>query len=590
MTDTVESVDDVGEGGAPTDNAAELANLPRNDFGLGERLIKRFGKMIAHTPEVGWAGWDGKVWATDHRGEAAVRKFAHQTAKMVRIEEVQALTEQLGKRFEAEERDPDKRERRVEEALKGFVKFATEAGNAGKTSAMMSQAQPYLTTELATFDPDKFRLTVQNGTLDFQFIDTHCIVARDADGVPIDYTAVKAWEMYDAGKILEVGGIGVRPDAAGYWEVDGRAHADADMRAGVEERGVWLTLQHYHLIPTLGPHDPAHRITRMAGAKWNPKAKAKLWLQHLSEVLPDAREREFFQRAMGYAMTGDISSQCFLFIQGKGADGKSTTIRAILHTLGTYARTCDPKSWLLMKQRSAADASPDMAAMAGDTRFLYCEEPEKNARLNEALVKHASGGLPLPARHLNAALFEFLPRFLLTMAFNDLVRISGGDDGFWRRMRFILFPVQFTPAQQLANADRYERLVAEAEGILNWLIEGMGRWRKYGLHRPDWMEERVNNWRAAANPFSDWFMSNVEKEPKAKILNSLLYKDYKDFCDEQGYAGHDVLGSKGFANQLDSLQIKMSKINGNRFRVGVKLASKDEPFSTRPPTDEGGGG
>jgi putative DNA primase/helicase len=51
-------------------------------------------------------------------------------------------------------------------------------------------------------------------------------------------------------------------------------------------------------------------------------------------------------------------------------------------------------------------------------RFLRTSEPEKGAKLAEALIKLVTGGEPIQARHLNRDFFRFHPRFKLTIGGN----------------------------------------------------------------------------------------------------------------------------------------------------------------------------
>ena len=59
---------------------------------------------------------------------------------------------------------------------------------------------------------------------------------------------------------------------------------------------------------------------------------------------------------------------------------------------------------------------------------------ENGTLLSESLVKQMTGGDPLPARHLYAKPFEFVPWFKLIVAGNHKPQIRGSDEGIWRRI------------------------------------------------------------------------------------------------------------------------------------------------------------
>jgi putative DNA primase/helicase len=75
-------------------------------------------------------------------------------------------------------------------------------------------------------------------------------------------------------------------------------------------------------------------------------------------------------------------------------------------------------------------------------RFLRTSEPEKGAKLAEALIKLVTGGEAIDARYLNKGFFTFLPSFKLTISGNHQPKITGHDDGIWRRVMLVPWAVQ----------------------------------------------------------------------------------------------------------------------------------------------------
>ncbi|WP_029418059.1 DNA primase family protein [Brevundimonas bacteroides] len=141
-------------GGGPS--PGDLAAFPLNDIGNAMRLILLAGGAVPRSGVVdstnstllyllgvGWVGFNGIYWDTKF-GEDLARKLAHQVAH-----QLPSLFSHLTSDVPA----------------KDFYKFANDAGSAGKTSAMLRQAQSYLTVEIGAFDADPFALNVLNGTL-----------------------------------------------------------------------------------------------------------------------------------------------------------------------------------------------------------------------------------------------------------------------------------------------------------------------------------------------------------------------------------------------------------------------------------------
>lgn len=147
-----------GSGPSPED----LALYPLNDLGNAMRLILMAGGDIDRDGVVdatnsrllyqlggGWVGFNGKYWDRKH-GEDLARRLAHQTAN-----KVSDLWDFVKDRVPAKE----------------FFKFANGCGSSGATTAMLRQAQSYLTVEIGVFDRDPLAINCLNGTLKMSYAD-----------------------------------------------------------------------------------------------------------------------------------------------------------------------------------------------------------------------------------------------------------------------------------------------------------------------------------------------------------------------------------------------------------------------------------
>ena len=74
------------------------------------------------------------------------------------------------------------------------------------------------------------------------------------------------------------------------------------------------------------------------------------------------------------------------------------------------------------------------------------------------------------ARHLYKDWFELRPQFQLLCAMNELPKVTETDEAYLRRVRIIPFLRIFSPAEMDRNLQ--DKLKAEADGILQWCIEG----------------------------------------------------------------------------------------------------------------------
>lgn len=336
------------------------------------------------------------------------------------------------------------------------------------------------------------------------------------------------------------------------------------LRVGQDSGGKWRVVKQ--------PHDPADMISRAIEVDYDPKATCPNWEQHLKTVLPDPEVRRFFRSIIGYALTGLTTEQCIFLLQGRGGDGKSTTMNVIRTILGLYGSAADVQTFMAGAMRSGADASPDLARLSGDMRLCSTGEPRRGGALDEAKIKAITGGSPIAARELHGDLFEYVPRFKLFLECNAKPRISGDDDGIWRRIIVIMFPHQF----DRAHADKriQERLVAEGPGILNWAIAGMLEWLEAGqLEPPQAVLDAVEDYRRAANPFGEWFHERLDtRDSRSETSSADLYADYKDWCERNDVGDRDVMTSTAFGRALGDRQIlKKKDPRGRIVRKGARL-------------------
>ena len=332
---------------------------------------------------------------------------------------------------------------------------------------------------------------------------------------------------------------------------------------------------------TLYPHDAKDMLSRTASVAYDPEAKCPLWDAHLERMLPDEEVRAFIQRLFGYCLTGLTREQAFFIFQGRGGDGKSTTVNTVRRVLGEYATTADVKTFMSAKAQGGGDsASPALASLAGDVRLVSTSEPPKGSQLNDGVVKLVTGGAPLKVRHLNKGLFEYTPRWKIVLECNALPYIPGADEGIWRRAKLVLWTVQLTRDQM--DSELESKLAKEAPGILNWLIEGALSYLEGGLMEPEAVKAALANFRAGANVFGEWLASGrVIIEPEATCAQKELYADFEAFCEENG---HEPKSASWFGSELSNQQInRMARLHArsrNVMRLGARLATLEELASS----------
>ncbi|MDR0491142.1 MAG: hypothetical protein LBH28_07875 [Oscillospiraceae bacterium] len=141
-------------------------------------------------------------------------------------------------------------------------------------------------------------------------------------------------------------------------------------------------------------------IIKMASVKYDPKAKYVLWDRFIDEIMcGDTGTAAYLQKALGYALTGDTSLDCFFILYGaRSRNGKSTLKETVSHLLGEHACVSSPQTFS-RRSGDGASPTPDIACLQG-TRLVDMPEPEKGMELNASLMKQLTGGDTLVGRFL----------------------------------------------------------------------------------------------------------------------------------------------------------------------------------------------
>lgn len=315
----------------------------------------------------------------------------------------------------------------------------------------------------------------------------------------------------------------------------------------------------------LRPHEKADLITKLAPVEWQPDAKAPLFSAFLERVVPDIELREFISKFAGYSLTGYTSEQCLSFLQGLGANGKTTYIEIQKLIMGDYAATLPFASLLHRDGGQGGRATPDIARLLG-VRMVNASEPDFGTRFSESIIKILTGGDTIAARFLHKDFFEFKPTFKLQIAGNHKPAIRGNDEGIWRRIRLIPFE-QFIPEDE-RDGELIEKLWKESNGILNWMAEGCRQWQQDGLKEPKAVQEATQEYRDENDVLGEFFEGCIIIDPNGKVQAAKLYDAYTAHCESIG--NHYPMTLTALGKELNERGFEKENC-GVVFRKGLRL-------------------
>lgn len=320
------------------------------------------------------------------------------------------------------------------------------------------------------------------------------------------------------------------------------------------------------------PHTPADMITKRLDIAFDPAARATRWEAFLAQIFPNHPELPaFMRRLVGYGITGSTAEQCFVFMHGQGANGKSVFLDALLHVLRGVTKSTEFSTF---EQRvNVGQASPELASLRG-ARLVTASETEKYSRLAEALVKQLTGGDPVTCRFLNQNPFTYTPNFLLMVAGNYKPAILSQDLGVWRRVKLVPFEATFRGAK--ADKGLPTMLRAEAEGILAWAVRGAQEWYASGLEEPSSVSTATQDYRESEDRLAEFIAARLVQEDGARVAPMAVRRAYAEWAEDAGLSRKEILSGWALGVELESRNFPKDKQKSRWGFNGIRLMTDEE--------------
>lgn len=283
---------------------------------------------------------------------------------------------------------------------------------------------------------------------------------------------------------------------------------------------------------------------------------------------------EYFQRLLGYWLTGSGREQKWFLWRGVGANGKSTTMKVLRQIMGDYAIYLDVKTFM----RSGRNSEANMARSLG-ARLVMTSEPAPGSQLDETMMKTATGGGEVEARYLYGRPFSYIPSWKIVMEANSRPSISGGDEGNYRRIHEINFQGNFRKWPD-DDAEAYYRgysktidadLAAEIGLIFAWIAQGALKFRRNGLSAPEIVSAAGLQYRSEMDPIKTFIDDVCVCERFEFVSSKSIYRAYSIWCDVNG---ESVPSMKFLSSRLTEKGFHRTKANGVRGYSGLSIDSE----------------
>ncbi len=317
---------------------------------------------------------------------------------------------------------------------------------------------------------------------------------------------------------------------------------------------------------------------------YDPSARSPQFDRFFNEITCGNKELgEYIQKVLGLSLTGDTSYECMWIFHGKETrNGKTTLLEAVRHVLGCvdgYGVSVSPSTFAAKRFQDGSKPSGDIARI-DRYRLAVVTEPNKRMELDEALLKALTGRDTIVARFLFQSEREFVPNCKIVFETNHLPLIN--DLSLFQSYRMIVVPFyrHFTEAEIDPYLKDQLQTPEVSSAILNWLLEGLKKVRKYGLKRPACVEAETMEYFCN----SDWFAQFISE---CLVLTETNVKAKDVFITYQKWAKENEIKSLGKSEFYDELRghgmmLDHGTVNGQTVRnvvPGYGIAVEDYVYS-----------
>jgi putative DNA primase/helicase len=301
---------------------------------------------------------------------------------------------------------------------------------------------------------------------------------------------------------------------------------------------------------------------------YDATADCPKWKAFIKEVLPQEDLQIALQEAVAYPLS-NLHLEKISYLVGRGRNGKSVALGVVCYVLGE-----ENISHVTLEQIVKNDGKGVYQMLNKLVNITY--ESSSNI-LNTASFKSYVSGEDLSVKRLydNEYTTTNYPQTII--ASNSIPQSSDFSEGFYRR--FNLIPFNETIPLEKVNPNLKEELCVEAAGIMNWILEGIIRLRENKkFSKCETIEKLQNEYRIESdNVYSFLDENNYTQSTKQKKLLSLLYKEFEDYCELNGYK---TMGKKTFKQRLINLNYKIKYHTGNNLNIWIEKDTKlkDETY------------
>jgi putative DNA primase/helicase len=299
------------------------------------------------------------------------------------------------------------------------------------------------------------------------------------------------------------------------------------------------------------------------------------WLKEL-DAMPGYGEQQLLQEFLGYVLSGDTSQQKFLMMLGVKRSGRSTVARVLQGIMGSD-NYCP-----LDVNRITGEFG--LQSLIGKSVGVFADAmigPRTDRVKLSSILLSIVGEDPLGINRKNLSFWNGTLNTRLIYISNQSPSMVDPTGALRARLLLIRFKVSFLGRE---NQNLTNELLAEAPGIVNWILLGLRRlhWRGYFLNTAAG-EEKIDEIAKLSSPVHEFVDEFCELGAGFSMAKDELWRVFRDWHNGQGYT-KEIAQPWFFRDLYDAypqLRTRRSREGERRFYSveGIKLLSEDQ----RPP-------
>ncbi len=323
-------------------------------------------------------------------------------------------------------------------------------------------------------------------------------------------------------------------------------------------------------------------LSMVMGCEYDSGETCPKWKAQMNLIFEKNEEMiHFFQELCGYHFLADHPMQCMFMHHGDGQNGRSVVFHVLEMIFGDYAGPFPTELLLYSKFRNIGSVKPQPELLTlVRKRFLIAKETDKGQILSEDSVKKFTGGDTSNARLCHSNRMERFRGILkINLVTNYLPRVRGTDKGIQRRLVKIPYMVKIPEETRRPFDEVVAELIAEAPGIINWMVEGYHRVleNRKMVALPETVKTATFDYIRKEDVFGRWLADECyhgnDIESDNCLTPTAATTQYKAWADREGEV---TLSTREIREEMVRRFGEPHRNKNKRYYSGIRLLNEKE--------------